>query len=91
MVKQVDSRIVDALRLSALAVAFIVAAFAMVQYLRYSGRPDAAEMRDLGLLIAMELALVPLALTFLVRRGSVEPMVAEPLPRGTSVPNPWSY
>ena len=89
--KRLESKVVDALRISALALASLVAAFAIFQYVRHGGRPDATEMRDLGLLIAMELAIIPFALTFLVRNEGPEPMVAEPLPRGTSIPNPWSY
>lgn len=89
--KRFDSRVVDALRISALALGSLVAAFAVVQYVRHGGRPDAAEMRDLGLLIALELAIIPFALTFLVRDDGPEPMTAQPLPRGTSIPNPWSY
>ena len=89
--KQLDSRVVDVLRVSGLALASLVAAFAMFQYIRHGGRPDAVEMRDLGLLLALELAVIPFALSFLVRDDGPEPMTARPLPRGTSIPNPWSY
>lgn len=89
--KHFESSVVDALRISALALASLVALFAVVQYIRHGGRPDATEMRDLGLLIALELAVIPFALTFLVRSEGPEPMTAAPVPRGTSIPNPWSY
>lgn len=86
----VHPRFVDALRILAVVAGLVVAAFALLQYLS-TGRPDAREMRDLGLLLAFELALVPIAFSFLLPRQVSEAMVGEPLPRGTSVPNPWAY
>ena len=88
--RPVDPKIIDVLRFSAVGLSFLVALFALIQYLS-TGRPDAREMRDLGLLVALELAIVPIALTFLLPRAETDSMVGQPLARGTSVPNPWSY
>lgn len=88
--RPVDPKLIDALRFSAIAIAFLVAAFALFQYLS-TGRPDAREMLALGLLVALELAVVPVAVTFLLPRAEPQSVVGAPLPRGTSVPNPWSY
>ena len=59
--RPVDTRIVDGLRVSGVALGGLVAAVAIYQYMRVTGRPDAAEMRDLWLLVAMELAAIPVA------------------------------
>ncbi len=89
--KPVDPKIIDALRLSGLALGGLVAAMAIYQYLRVTGRPDATEMRDLGLLVALELAAIPAALSFLMPRrdGDITLALAPtPAPR---LPNPWSF
>ncbi len=89
--KPVDAKIIDGLRVSGIALGALVAAVAIYQYMRVTGRPDAAEMRDLWLLLAMELAAIPVALSFLMPRrdGDIALALAPtPAPR---LPNPWTY
>ena len=88
--KPVDTKIIDALRVIGLAMGGLVAALAIYHYLRVTGRPDATEMRDLGLLVALELTAIPVALSFLMprREGDIALALAPtPAPR---LPNPWS-
>jgi hypothetical protein len=89
--KPVHPRVIDLLRFAGLALGAIVAAAAIYQYMKYSGRPDAAEVRDLWLIVAMELAAMPIALSFLMPRAeadSLAELAPTPAPR---VPNPWAY
>ena len=89
--KPVNPRIIDLLRFTGLALGAIVAAAAIYQYMKVTGRPDASEVRDLWLIVAMELAAMPIALSFLMPRTDAD-AIAElsptPAPR---VPNPWAY
>jgi hypothetical protein len=87
--KPVDSRFIDALRVAGLVLGGVVAAAAVYQYLRATGRPDAAEVRDLWLIVAAELAAMPIALSFLMPRSEAGIELA---PSSTPpVPNPWVY
>ncbi len=89
--RPVDTKIIDGLRVSGLALGSLVAGVAIYQYMRVTGRPDAAEMRDLWLLVAMELAAIPVALSFLMPRRALDMALAlapTPAPR---LPNPWTY
>lgn len=89
--KPVDPKIIDALRIAGLALGGVVAAAAIYQYMRFSGRPDASEIRDLWLIVALELAVMPLALSFLMPRHdslATASLAPTPAPR---VPNPWAY
>lgn len=79
------------MRVAGIAVGGLVAAAAIYHYMRYSGRPDAAEMRDLWLIVAAELATIPIALSFLLPRadpGRAAELAPTPASR---VPNPWAY
>ena len=92
--KPVGPNVIDALRVSGIALGGIIAAVAIYQYMRYSGRPDAAEMRDLWLIVAAELATVPIALSFLLpRQEPQDGLLAAPATktRTSRVPNPWAY
>ena len=89
--KPVDPKVIDALRLAGIVLGGLVAAAAIYQYLSFSGRPDASEVRDLWLIVALELAAMPLALSFLMPRDdslALASLAPTPSPR---VPNPWSY
>ena len=66
----------------------LVAAAAIYQYM-FTGRPDAAELRDLWLIVALELAAMPIALSLLLPRAE-EPAQLAPTP-ATPLPNPWAY
>lgn len=90
--KPVGPNVIDALRISGLAVGGVVAAAAIYQYMRYSGRPDAIEMRDLWLIVAAELATVPIALSFLLPRADAQDGLPDPKKARTPrIPNPWAY
>ncbi len=87
--KPLDLKIIDGLRLFGVVLGGLVAAVAIYQYLRVAGGPDAAEVRDLWLLVAMELAAIPVALSFLVpRRDSDITLALAPTP-APRLPNPW--
>ena len=89
--KPVDVRTLDIMRFSALALGVLLAIFAVVQYVQAGTRPDAAEMRDLLLIAALEIAFVPLAISFLLPQREDDMLASDGLKRGTSVPNPWAY
>src|SRR5688572_5877781 len=90
--KPVDVRTLDIMRISALALGVVLAIFAVIQYYQAGVRPDAAEMRDLLLIAALEIAFVPLAISFLLPQREDDTLLPPTgLKRGTSVPNPWAY
>jgi hypothetical protein len=89
--KPVDVRTLDIMRISALALGVVLAIFAVIQYYQAGVRPDAAEIRDLLLIAALEIAFVPLAISFLLPQRDEDPLAPTGLKRGTSVPNPWAY
>ena len=85
-----DRHLVAWLRWAGIGTGAVVAIIAFYGYMRYTGRPDAAEMRDLGLLLAMELAALPMAFSFLLKRQPADDL---PLTSVSNVrlPNPWAY
>src|SRR5688572_28775346 len=91
VMKPVDSKVIDTLRIASLGLAALVAAAAIYQYMAFSGRPDASEIRDLWLIVELELAAIPLMLSLLVPRyesGEAAALAPTPAPR---MPNPWSW
>ena len=90
--KPVGPNVIDALRITGLALGGVIAAWAIYQYMRYSSRPDASEIRDLWLIVAAELATIPIASSFLLPRkpegGAIPPDEGA---RKPGVPNPWAY
>lgn len=91
--KPVSPNVIDALRVSGILLGGVIAAAAIYQYMRYTGRPDAAEMRDLWLIVAAELATVPIALSFLLPRQEPpeDALLSPPAKSRARVPNPWAY
>ena len=88
--KPVNPRIIDLLRFTGLALGGLVAAAAIYQYMKFTGRPDASEVRDLWLVVAIELAAMPIALSFLMPRADADIAELAPTP-APRVPNPWAY
>jgi hypothetical protein len=86
----VDIRTLDVMRFASLALGVAIALFAMFQYV-HGVRPDSAEIRDLLLVAALEIAFVPLAITFLLPHRDDLIIASTGVKRGTSVPNPWAY
>ena len=85
-----DRHLVAWLRWAGIGTGAVVAIIALYGYMRFTGRPDAAEMRDLGLLLAMELAALPMAFSFLLKRQPPEELPLTTLST-VRVPNPWAY